>query len=298
MNEKMTLIEILKKKGLQMAGLSVVLTFVAVTVIDVFLNWLINKDIQQNGVVMMQYNITISFLSPAFFIIIFVAVVALTFWKMNRPQKLVGQEQKARPEYYGNYTWEDIFKDRQFFGLFAGLSLSIFLILYMLMQYISENSGNFAFAVMAETSFGAIAIVSAFLGINLALFWNNVVYTWFSRTEKGNKVVNVVVMVCGCITAYVTSGIGYFFQDSDSAMEDLSTDLLLGELIPIDLTTTIWTLITFLMWHTAKKGKWANKQLINRGLFIAVICFIFSLTPLQTGLHLFIVSFVEAFHGM
>ena len=110
--------QVVKKKLLPILEISVLLTFIVVKVIDFILNWYLNKQIAAYSIA--TYSYTISFLSPVFFIIIFLMV---TNAMKRQMRKAVQKPKKIRTKYDRGYTWKDIFKDRVSFGLFLIITL-------------------------------------------------------------------------------------------------------------------------------------------------------------------------------
>lgn len=267
------MIEVIKKKPLAILGGAAVITFLLVKVIDIFLNWYVNLN-TPNSVI--TYTASIGMFSPIIFLGIVVLLAKVCAKKYNTEQIV--------PDYYDNYTWRDIFKDRTFFVLFAILTYILWLIIQIVLIWISNLSENYAIASMANTPVIVTLGVAAVLSMKLALVIQNIVLAWFMRTELGNKVISKVVFGMGVLTAIVMSGIDALWSDPNSSMEEVVQDYVLGELIPIDVWTTAFALITIFLWYKVKNCSWCDGKAVKRGFWIAVISFIISLTPLATGI--------------
>lgn len=297
MKQKITFFQTIKEKWLPITGFTIVWTFLFVKVVDIILNWYINKDVVQMGPAVVRYNITIAIFSPIIFIIFFVLVTLRTKKKLIAALALPEESVKERPSYWGNYVWQDIFKDRKFFGLFAGVTASLCMFLYGILQWLSGLSDNFAIMTLSDTPFEILIVVAALPSIKLTLFLKNVVMAWFVGTEKGNQIIAKVVFAFGAMTALVASGVEYLFKDPDTAMDEYAQDYALGMLIPIDLPTTFFAIVTVFFWFTAKKCPWCDAKLLKKGFLLAVISFVISLTPLQSAIQMFWVVIVEFLHA-
>ena len=138
MNDKVKFWETVKKKLVHILGITTVLTFVIVKLIDFVLNWVFNKDVAPHGP---TYNYTISIFSPVFFVLFFVFITNLFKKNMNKSTS----ENKCIESKYGKtYTWKDIFKDKESIAFFVIITLGIFGLLYSGTQWLSGLSGNYA----------------------------------------------------------------------------------------------------------------------------------------------------------
>lgn len=300
MKEKIGFIGTIKEKPLPILGWTVGLTFVIGKVIEFIINALLDMSYSGYGP---RTIIPITIFNPIIFVIVGIKVVKHFRKKLNAPiatetDNPIMIKGKKRPDYYGNYTWKDIFMDREVFSFYIVLVLGIWCILYYALQFISTLSSNYAISSLERTSMESLLVLAVILGALLVVWLQNAVISWLSKTKKGNQVLSITVFLLGVMTFIAMLGLSYLWEDPATLEESLAVDMLLGQVLPFDATTTIWTLITGWFWNKARKCIYIDRKAINMGILIAAVGFIISLTPLQTGIQMFWVMINKAFHSM
>lgn len=297
MNEKIGFIGIIRKKPMPILGWTIGLTFVIGKVIEFIINALLDMSYSGYGP---RTIIPITIFNPIIFVIVGINVVNHFKKKYNKALQ-TGLDnsdmvkRKERPDYYGNYTWKDIFSDREVFSFYVILAFVLWCVFYYIVQFISRLSSNYAISSLESTDMGSLFVLAAILAALLVVWLQNTVISWLSKTRKGNQVLSIVVFVLGIMTFIAMLGLSYLWEDAATLEESIAMDFLLGELIPIDLTTTAWALVTGWFWNKARKCTYVNFQLINKGALMAVVAFIISLTPLTTVIQMLWIMLREAF---
>ena len=298
MDVRYNFINTIKEKLKYVLGWSVGLTFVIGKIIEFVINWLLNVNYRGYGPRTI-FPITIFY--PIIFVVMFIKVTNYYKKKLNgelSPQGTSVHGGRTKPEYYGNYTWKDIFKDREVFAFYVVLVMVMYCILYYGLQFISSFTNNYAINSLGMTSTDTLVISSVILAAVLVVFVQNTIISWLSKTEKGNKVLSIVVFGFGIITLMGMLGINYLWENPETIMESFATDYMMGMILPIDLTTSMLAIVTLWFWLKALKCKYVNKKMINMGMLIAAVSFVISLTPLQTGIQMMWVLIIRGINVM
>lgn len=300
MQEEIGFIGTIKEKPLPILGWTIGLTFIVAKVIEFVINWLLDLSYSGYGP---RTIIPITIFYPIIFVIVGIKVVKYFRKKLNAPLVMetdnpVRVRGKNHPDYYGNYTWRDIFKDREVFSFYIVLVLGIWCILYYGLRFISTLSSNYAISSLEKTSMESLLVLAVILSALLVVWLQNAVISWLSKTKKGNQVLSTIVFLLGVMTFIAMLGLSYLWEDPSTLEESLGVDMLLGQILPFDVTTTIWTLITVWFWNKARKCVYIDRKAINTGVLIAAVGFIISLTPLQTGIQMLWVMINKALHPM
>jgi hypothetical protein len=280
--------QVVKKKIVPILVITLVLTFVVIKVIDFILNWYLNRDTAAYGV---YYNFTVSLFSPIFFIILFVIVTNIVKKYMNKD---VERKQGVLFKYHRGFTWRDIYRDKDAFAFFLIVAFGIFILLYNIVQWISGLSLNYAISSMRHISTELLIVISAVVAVWLVVFLQNTIIAWLIKTEKGNKMLGLLVLIFGILTALVMCGISYLWTPIDELSEDLKNDFYVGLLIPFDMTTIFYGLVTLWLAKMAKPYAKGQQKIILIGVITAVISVIISFTPAQMVIQ-FLVIFLA--HG-
>ena len=211
-------------------------------------------------------------------------------------------ENKCIESKYGKtYTWKDIFKDRVSFGLFLIITFINVVLLYYGVNWISGLSVNYAITSFAYIStdillviavIGAVYIVVFLQNIIIPWFMDNVV-AWFINTEKGNKLLGMFVLAFGILTAGFMCGVNYIWTRTEEVGTSMAEDFWLGAIIPFDITTMLFGLITLLFAKIAWPYAVSERRNILIGAGIAIISIIISCTPLQTVIQMMVVFVIH-----
>ncbi|MBQ3030571.1 MAG: hypothetical protein IJD24_05040 [Agathobacter sp.] len=275
------LIEVIKKKPFHILGGSIVITFLVVKIIDVLLNWHISNSIGNSAI---TYVASIGGYSPIIFAIVVVLFSMFFKRNINIVQDCDDSHASKRPAYYDNYVWKDIFKDRLFFALFAVIAFFLFMVLQFTIVWISQLSDNYAISSMQNIPQILILVVAIFLAMKIALLIQNVFLAWLLRTENGNRLASKIVFAMGILTAIVMSGIDSLWDNPEAGSDEFIMEHILGEVIPIDIGTTVFAIATLFLWYKVKQCSWGEKKFLNRGFWLAIGSFVISCTPLATGI--------------
>lgn len=288
MDKKVSLIEVIKEKPIHILGWTIGWSFVIGKVIEFIINWLLDLSYPGYGP---RTIIPITIFKPVIFVVVGIFVIKHFRKKQSRllqagADTTYNVMKKDRPEYYGNYTWKDIFLDREVFAFYVILVFALWYMLDYTVRFISTLSTNYAISSLERTSMESLLFISIVVAALLVVWLQNNVISWLSKTQKGNKVLSLVVLVLGVMTFIAMLGLSYLWEDTASLQESLRLDFVLGEILPVDPTTTLWAFITGWFWNKARKCSCVDKKVINKGLLIAVVAFVISLTPLQTAIQL------------
>lgn len=289
MNEKIRFWETVKKKPVHILGITTVLTFVIVKLIDFMLNWAFNKDVAPHGP---TYNYTISIFSPVFFALFFVFVTNLFKKNMN---KSTSENKCIKSKYGKTYTWKDIFKDKESIAFFVIIALGIFALLYSGTQWLSSLSGNYAIVSLQYTSLETFIIISAVIAVFVVVALQNTIIAWLIYTEKGNKALGKIVFLFGVLTLLVMCGINYLWANPNEILSSFRDDYAIGLIIPFDVQTMVFGLITLWLRKKAKVYATGQKKMIKWGTILAVVSVAISFTPLQILIQGAVISLI---HGI
>lgn len=298
MQEKIGFIGTIKEKPLPILGWTIGLTFLVGKVIEFIINWLLDLSYSGYGP---RTIMPITIFYPIIFVIVGLKVVKHFRKKLNAPTVTDGQipvKEKIRPDYYGNYTWRDIFKDREVFIFYIVLVIGIWCAIYESVQFISRLSTNYAISSLERTSMESLLVIAVIIAALLVVWIQNAIISWLCKTQKGNQVLSITVFLLGIMTCIAMLGISYLWENPETLTESLAGDMFLGMILPIDLTTTTWALWTGWFWNKARTCMHVDRKMINTGLLIAVVSFIISLTPLQTGIQMLWVAINNAWHSI
>lgn len=289
MHDKVKFWETVKKKPVHILGITAALTFVIVKLIDFVLNWYLNKDVAPHGP---SYNYTISIFSPVFFVIFFIFTTNLFKKNMN---KNTSEDKGMKSKYGKTYTWKDIFKDKESIAFFVIITLGIFALLYTGTQWISSLSGNYAIDSLRYISLEILIIISAVISVFVVVVLQNTIIAWLINTEKGNKALGKIVFLFGVLTFLVMCGINYLWANPNEILSSFRDDYAIGLIIPFDVQTMVFGLITLWLRKKAKVYATGQRKMIKWGTVLAVVSIIISFTPLQILIQGAVISLI---HGM
>lgn len=289
MDEEIKFWEVVKKKPLQILGITIGLTFIIVKLIDFVLNWYLNKDMASYRV---SYNYSISFFSPVFFVVFFILITNL--FKKSMSKRTSGN-MLVISKYGKTYTWKDVFKDKESIAFFVIITGGVFGLLYYGTQWISDNSRNYALYSLRHISVETYIIISAVIAIFVVVVMQNTLIAWLVNTEKGNKALGKLVFVFGVLTFLVMCGISYLWANPDEIVSSFRDDYVIGLIIPFDLQTMVFGLITLWLGKKAKTYAMGQRKMIIGGVVLAIVSVVISFTPLQMIIQAVFVSLV---HGI
>ncbi len=284
MGQRLKFWEVVKKKPLQILGITTAITFLVVKLIDLFLNWYLNRDNT-----FLSYNYTVSFFSPILFVILFIIVTNIMKRRMNRDTLGI-----RRTSSYGtDYTWMDIFTSKSSIVFFIIVTLSILVLLDSGLQKLSTMSINYAITSLDDIPGIALLVVSIIAAMYLVVFLQNTIIAWLMNTPKGNKALSILVLVFGILTFAFMCGLNYLWTAPSEVAASFQTDFLLGLVLPFDITTALYGLITFWLWSIAKNCAYTYVFPLYAGCVLAGIGILISLTPAQTVIQTIVITLIH-----
>lgn len=291
MNDNKKFWQVVKEKFAKILVLTIVFTYIITKVIDVVLNWALNRETAAYGI---RYNYTISLFSPIIFVIVFIVVTNIIKGKMNNSS---GNKSEIFTKYNRGFGWKDIFYSKDSFFLVVILTIGLYYFIQSLGQRIATLSGNYGISTIGNIGGTGLLIVTIFLSVVIVVFLQNTILSWLMNSEQGNRVLGIVVFVFGIITAAAMSGVSYLWTSADEAGGSIAEDFWLGAIIPFDIQTTFFAMLT--LWFAVKAFKYAKSQmrLTVTGLGIAIVSFIISLTPVATVLQVMFIGIHCALTG-
>lgn len=287
MDNKWKFWSVVKKKIWKILMITIVITFFIVKAVDLYLNWYLNRQTLAYGV---RYNYTISIFSPIIAVIVFVLVTNIMKAFLNRrieKQKIEGSKR------HWDYTWKDIFKDRESFMFYLLAVLGSYCLWYSIIQKISSLSSNYAVSSIANISTGTVVLVSCITAAILFVILQNTIIAWLIQTEKGHKTLCILTQVFGIVTFAVMIGVSYLWSGAEESIEDFAADAAIGLIIPFDINTVFFGMVTLWLWKKAKAytAYEEHRARANAGLILAIVSVIISFTPLPMAVQMFIISF-------
>lgn len=291
MNDNKKFWQVVKEKFAKILVLTIVFTYIATKVIDVVLNWALNRETAAYG---MHYNYTISLFSPIIFVIVFIVVTNILKGKKNNPSD---NKSEIFTKYNRGFGWKDIFYSKDSFFLLVILTIGLYYLIQRLGQRFATLSGNYGISTIGNIGGTGLWIVTIFLSVVIVVFLQNTILSWLMNSEQGNRVLGIVVFVFGIITAVAMSGVSYLWTSANEAGDSITEDFWLGAIIPFDIQTTFFAMLT--LWFAVKAFKYAKSQrrLTVTGLGIAIVSFIISLTPIATVLQVMFIGIHCALTG-
>ena len=189
-----------------------------------------------------------------------------------------------RPE-NENFTLLDIFLNKKVFKNFIIVTFLLNCIVVPITNfYLILIEGctveNSLMLIFTCTNFTSICI-SALLAIGVILLFEKKLRGWLMQTRGGNTLLSILTLISGIITIAVMCGINSLWIPAEEVAESFRDDAYMGMLIPFDISTIIFALITFSLWNTTRKCTFCHKIFIHTGILLAVISVIISFTPLQ-----------------
>lgn len=188
------------------------------------------------------------------------------------------------------YTLQDVFHNRKR-ALFILTFLINFIIVYIVTTpFLMGIPGyNAVGIILSCTNFATLGI-SALLAIGVIILFENKLYGWLTQTPLGNRMLSVITLGLGIATIAVMCGISYLWTPAEEITGNLQEDFYLGAIIPFDLMTLIFTLLTFHVWKMARKCPLSKKSWVHTGFIFAIISFIISCTPLQLFIQIMLIG--------
>lgn len=284
MNNNKKFWQVVKEKFAKILVLTIVFTYIATKLIDTVLNWALNRETAAYGI---RYNYTISLFTPIIFVIVFIVVTNMVKGKLNNTS---GKKSEIFTRYNRGFGWKDILYSKDSFFLAVILTIGLYCLIQRIAQRFATISGNYGIATIGNVGGIGLWIVVIFLSVVIVVFLQNTVLSWLMNSEQGNRILGGVVLVFGILTAAVMSGVSYLWTSLDEAGGNMAEDFWLGAILPFDLQTTFFAMLT--IWFALKAFKYAQSQrkLTIIGLGIAIVSFVLSMTPVSTVLQ---VVFIE-----
>lgn len=277
--------DVVREKPLQALGIPVIVAYFLQRLSEFICNYIFN--IGNRGLA--QINFSLVMFYPLFYLIALKLVVGFIRKKMMKQNvdEFEGKDVSGRVK----YNFKDIFHDKEsfiFFLLLSGVLYSVFCFVDALLVIALNDIGLYAGSEMSQNILLVLAVAAAGF---LVVFLQNTLIYWLVHTEQGNIAFSYIVAGSGIITFLIMIGI----SNIGASGQEIADDMLLGMLLPVDISTTAWFLMTIWLWNKARKCSHCKASLIRTGLIVAGVSFLISLTPIADGISMLWIAINDVF---